>query len=149
MPTNKKKHKRREADSSSSSLLRSSLKGGSIGLILSLILAVIISVSLLCVPDPDIFIFPLSLVALYMSAFVAGFIATKKNSGSALVSGLLSGGIFMIAYMLVSLFFPAELSAKYGILAALFFRALIIVFAILGGYAAISKPKKTHKPKRR
>ncbi len=150
MSIQKKKHKQAKTeDSSLSTLFRSSARGAAIGLLLSVVLAVVICAAILGLDDPDALIFPLSLAALYASAFIAGLVATAKNGGSALVSGLLSGGIFMLVYMLVSLFFPAELSARYGIFASLLFRVLIIVFSILGGYAATAKPHRSHKPKRR
>lgn len=148
MSAHKKKHKRVRTGSSTS-MFGAALKGGAIGLLLSVLLAVVITLCILGAADPDALVFPLSLAALYVSAFVSGFVATKINGGGALPSGGLAGLIYMLAYMLVSLFFPAELSAKYGFFVALFFRALIIIFAILGGYAANAKPHRSHKPKRR
>lgn len=153
MSNRKKKHLSGEAQETSLlSLLRASLKGAAIGLLLSALLALVICVSIIGTANPDALVFPMSLAALYVSAFAAGIIATHKNGGGALLSGLLSGGIFMLSYMLVSLFFPAELSAKYGFLASLLFHVLIVVFSILGGYAATAKrvsPKRKALVRRR
>ena len=149
MSNKKKKHISGEAQEASLlSLLRSTLKGAAIGLALSAILAVIICASIIGLDNPDTLVFPLSLAALYVSAFIAGVVATRINGGAALLSGLLSGGFFMLSYMLVSLFFPAELSARYGFLASFLFHALIIVFSLLGGYAATAKRSTPSRHKR-
>jgi len=149
MAKQKKNHKSNDtSEASLLSLLRCSLRGAAIGLLVSVVLAVIICVAILGTPDPDALVFPLSLIALYISAFVAGLIATAKMGSSSLICGLLSGGIFMLSYMFVSLFFPSELSAKYGFFASLLFHALIIVFSVLGGYAATAKRTTQKHPKR-
>ena len=149
MSNQKKKHDLYQADNASLlSLLRASLKGTGIGLALSAILAVIICASILGLKNPGALVFPLSLGALYLSSFIAGLIATRANGGSALVCGLISGGSFMLSYMLISLFFSAELSARYGFWISLLFHALIIVFSVLGGYVATSGGVKRNSHKR-
>lgn len=149
MSNQNRPHRSKESsDATLSSMLRSSLKGAAIGLALSAILAFVICAAIIGLDDPDSLVFPLSLAALYVSAFVAGTMATRINRGGSLVCGLLSGGIFMLSYIFVSLFFPSELSAKYGFLASLLFHALIIVFSVLGGYAATAKRTTQKHPKR-
>lgn len=149
MSNQKKKHDSYQAGNASLlSLLRASLKGTGIGLALSAILAVIICASILGLKNPNALVFPLSLGALYVSSFIAGLIATRANGGAALICGLISGGAFMLSYMLVSLFFPSELSARYGFWISLLFHALIIVFSVLGGYAATSGGVKHSSHKR-
>ena len=98
--------------------------------------------------DPDALIAPLSIATLYVSAFVGGLMATKINGSSSLVCGLVSGGIFMLALMFLSLAFSSDNISDRGFLASFILHALIIIISILGGYAAQNKPKKTYKPKR-
>lgn len=147
MSAHKKKHKRVKTGSSTS-MFGAALKGGAIGLLLSVLLAVVIALCILGAADPDALVFPLSLAALYVSAFVSGFVASKINGGGELPSGGLAGLVFMLSYMLVCLFFPTDLSARYGFFVAVFFRALIVIIAILGGYAASARPQKKHRPRR-
>ncbi len=140
-----------QADPESTDIIRtlkSSIKGGALGLFISVVLATLMCAVAYASPNPDALLSPLALAALYLSAFCAGAISARINGSSSLLCGIFSGGLFMLAYMLVSLFFPAELSAKYGFFVSFLFHSLIILMSILGGYAGQKRAKKSHKPKR-
>ncbi len=128
------------------SLLKSSLHGAIFALGLSVVLAFISCAIAFANKDPDALVFPLSMASLYISAFLGGLFSARKKEAPRLICGLCSGGVFMLAYMFISLFFPSQMSAGYSFVISLLLHSLIIVFSILG--AMSYRKKNTHKRKR-
>ena len=92
---------------------------------------------------------PLALAALYVSSAVAGFAAVKKNRSRALLCGSLSGAILMLIFLVISLLFKAEAEPVFAMPLSLLLRMLMIVFAAIGGYIAISTSNKKVKKRHR
>ena len=147
MADTKRKNSKKSTDTSSTAhLVRSSARGALIGILVSVVLAIISCVIAFYSKDPDSLLTPLSMLSLYVPAFIAGVVAIRKKGDSSLLCGLLSGVIFMLFYMLVSLFFSPEDSSGYSLLLSLALHALIVLFSVLGSYAG---KRHTKKRKRR
>ena len=71
----------------------------------------------------------------------------RKMGEGALLSGLFSGGIFMLIYMFIGLFFPSEASAGHSFAISLLLHSLIVVFSILGAYAGRNRRSRKRKIK--
>ena len=129
-------------------LFISALKSALISLAISLILAAILSGAATLSSDPLSLVFPMSLLSLYISSFLSGFLCMRKMREGTLLCGLFSGGIFMLLYMSVSLFLPSELSSGRSFVLTLFLRSLMVLFAFLGAHAGRQKSSRKRKIKR-
>ena len=128
------------------SLFVCAIKSALIALGISLVLAAALSAASTLSSDPLSLVFPMSLAALYISSFLSGFLCMRKMREGTLLCGLFSGGIFMLIYMFISLFFPSEMSQGYSFLISLLLHSLIILFSLFGAHAG--RHKKTRKRKR-
>lgn len=129
-------------------LFISALKSAFVALATSLILAAILSGAATLSSDPLSLVFPMSLLSLYISSFLAGFLCMRKMHEGTLLCGLFSGGIFMLLYMSVSLFLPSELSSGRSFWLTLILRSLMVLFAFLGAHAGRHKNARKRKIKR-
>lgn len=137
-----------ESELSFSSVFSASVKGAGISLGLLAILSALLCFVAYLTDDPTSLVSPLSLLALYICSFFSGFISLRSCGHSSLVCGLISGGIFMSFLIFLSFFFSSVLSSHYSFGVSLLLHALIVIFAIFGGYAGQKKPKRSHRPKR-
>ena len=146
----KKEHPKRapEKDASLSSIFSTSLRGALFAIAVSILLGIVFCFIAYRTGDPSALLFPLSLSALYVGAFLAGFICRRKVGHSFFVCGLISGGILMALIIFISFFFPHSLSSSHSFGISFLLHSLIVIFSILGGYMGQKKPKRNHKPKR-
>ncbi len=110
------------------------------------VLLLIFSALCLMSKDPHAMIAPLSLAAIYASAFIAGMLSAKRNgSSSVLICGLLEGICFTALLWLV--FFVVGISGLEGenLKNAFIWRLLIIPSSVLGALCTL----KRQSPKRR
>ena len=131
-----------------SSLFISALKSALVALLISVVLAAALCAAATLSEDPMSLIFSMSLATLYFSAFLSGLFCMRKMGKGSLLSGLFSGGLFMLMYMFISLFLPNEMSASRPFFTALILRSLIVVFSILGAYAGRGGRSRKRKIKR-
>ena len=144
---NHKKHQDKE-NLGIAGLFLSAFKSAVLSLVISLVLAIALSSLTLLSSDPLSLVFPTSLAALYACSFLSGFLCVRKMHEGALICGLFSGGIFMLIYMFITLFFPREMSAGYSFGVSVLLHLLIIVFSIVGAYAGRHRGVKRRKIKR-
>ena len=147
----KQNHKKthREADNSGlSALFLNSFKSAVLALVMSLLISALLSSMLLLLSDPLGLIAPCALCALYISSFLSGLFCMRKVREGILPCGILAGGIFMLFYMLISLFMPNELSSNYSFVTSLLLRILILAFSVIGAYTAKSGFNKKRRIKR-
>ena len=90
--------------------------------------------------DPDGLIGILGRVALYVSAFLGGFFASRFNRSMGLISGLTTGGVFMLTVVLLSMFLRESDSPLSFMTWVMFL--LIAVVAALGGYFGVPSGKR-------
>lgn len=95
-------------------------------------------------PDPDIFIAPLSLVALLPSMFIGGFVTTKKTGEAPLFCGVICGAIVTVITILISLILRNAMSSGYSLFQSALLHAFAIIFCLLGSFAG--NIKKRAKP---
>ena len=146
----KKKHARKNSADTPPiyKIFLSAAKASLIALATSFLLTLILSAVTVKLSDPTALLTPLSLAALYLSAFVGGFFSLRDKGDSPLTLGASAGVLFMILQKLVSLFLPSELGSNHKFLTSALLHILIILFSCLGAYAAL-KMKKSKKRKRR
>jgi len=94
--------------------------------------------------DPDSVLLPLSLCTLYLSGLTGG-IAAVRLSGDGILSGLLSGGVTMLLFRLISLL-PLPVCGLSAVQVGIIF-ALIPFSSVCG--AVIGKKRRPNKPKHR
>lgn len=125
------------------SLFLSALQAQAAWAISAVILLFIVCAVAYATEDPDSFIFPLSLCALYLSAIIGG-IAAVRLSGDGILSGLLSGLITVILIKLLSLLpFPnSDTELSLSILCTLMILPASVVGSVIGH-------KRTEKNKRK
>ena len=87
--------------------------------------------------------------ALYISAFFGGFVSARANREKGLLSGLATGGVFMLVVIMLSLFLR-DGSSPMGFVTWIMF-LLIALISGVGGYFGVpsgKKRKKKNKKKR-
>ena len=139
-----------DKDNSSFTLSRlfiSALKSALVSLALSLFLAAALSASAKLSSNPLSLVLPLSMLSLYASSFLSGFLCMRKMREGALLCGLFSGGMLMLFYMFISFFIPSELSSGRSFWLSLALRALMILFSFFGAHAG--RQRGTRKIKRK
>ena len=107
-------------------ILLSAARSSLIALALSVVLALVLSAIAVKLSDPTALLTPLSLVALYLSAFAAGFFSLRDKGDSALLLGASSGVLFMLFQKLVTLFLPSEQTSERSFLVSALLHILII-----------------------
>lgn len=127
-------------------LATSSLFGALFGL--GSLILILLAFSLICtlVNDPHPLIFPLSIFAIYSSAFISGLFAVKKNgSSSALLCGVLCGALFLLALWgalsLFSVFYQNSEASAFPFALKL----IPIPLAIIGSFVGMSPSTKRKK----
>ena len=145
---NKKRKRRTEKENGATSVVKSSLWGilASLGAFVVLWLAASF-VAYSC-NDPDAMLPILAFIALYLSALVGGFVASKNYGDGGIVSGGICGAAFAFLLLFLSFTFGKEYSSGYGAMMSIMLRALVMVFAIVGGFIGTQK-RKRRRPRRR
>ena len=142
----KSSHQKKEA--STSGILSSAFKSALIALLTSLFLALIVSAIVMKIKDPIEAVLPISLAVLYICSFLSGFLCIKKLREGTILCGALSGAIFMLLHILISLFLPKDFSFSRSFGLSFLLHVLIILFSICGAYIAkkgLGKRKKKRK----
>ena len=117
-------------------------------LISSVITAVPAALIAYLTADPGSFVFPIGLVALYISAAVGGFAAYKAHGGLALMTGAFCGLACIAASLLLSLIMPQSISPHLSGAALFGTRLPIAAMSIVGAYLASVKRTKKRKKRR-
>ena len=144
----KRKSSHQKKESGRSGILSSAFKSALIALLTSLFLALIVSAIALRAKDPIEAVTPMSLAVLYICSFLSGFLCMKKLREGTLLCGALSGAIFMMLYISISLFLPKDFSSSRSFGISFLLHALMILFSICGAYIAkkgLGKRKKKRK----
>lgn len=129
--------------------LTSSLFGTVGGIAVLLLIISIFSAISLFFENPHAYVSPLSYFAIYGAAFLGGFIAVKKNCGrDALLCGLLCGIFSAVSLSLIFLIVGLVLKSE-STAATWIFRALTIIFPILGALLGMKRRAKPKKRKKR
>ena len=123
-----------------------SAAGALASIILILIMAIVLSYLLSKAADPIRLVTPTALCALYISALIGGFIATRLNKCSALLCGICVGTAIAALGFIISLTISDSLSSGASTSRSLMLRLSIIVCSVIGSY--IGNLKKTPSKKR-
>lgn len=107
------------------------------------LMAILAGVSLAC-PDAGLAVKISGYAALYIPAFIGGFVACRKCNGMAALCGLFVGG----AMMLLTLALAPLAGAGISFAKAFLTRLPLIPMAILGGLAANYRPKRRARRRR-
>ena len=126
-------------------VLKCSLWGLLVTFISGIILISVLSAAALASPDPLDLITPLSLVALFPSAFVGGFVTAKKVKDAPVMCGIICGGFATVCAMLLSVVLKDLSSSGFELWQSLLLHALVIVFSVLGALAGNVKRVKRGK----
>ena len=129
--------------------LRCSVIGAISSIGIALILGVIASLILFKTKDPLKLIVPSALSVLYISTLLGGYIASRINKCSAMLTGLLSSLFVLLFLLFISLFIPASHSSGYGILSSISLRLALVVSSLVGAFIGISNKKSAKKRKKR
>ena len=98
--------------------------------------------------DPCVLITPISLSSLYLSSIFCGFLSSKLYRSSPLTSGGVSGLMFILTVLIISLFLkPETVTFTAGIQAILFLSIIPAVFlgAFLGNIKIVKKHKSPYR----
>jgi putative membrane protein (TIGR04086 family) len=114
--------------------------------IMGIILISLFSFIVLSNPDPTSLIPFFSLGTLMPCMFAGGFICAKKVKGSPLLCGVLSGGLTVTVYLLISLILREIESSGNSALVSIIIHVCAVLFSVLGAYAGnIRKPGKKRR----
>ena len=98
--------------------------------------------------DPLSMIAPLSLLALFPSNFLGGFISTKKADCSPLACGAICAAMWMLLSLVVALCLPYP-SSDHALWQSIILHAASVLFCVLGAFAGGYKPRRDTRKKRR
>lgn len=110
-----------------------------IGAIVTLLLSLIF----FNLPDPTSKIKIVSLLSLYITIFISGFVLSKIIKQKYFISGLILGVMIFVINLAFSFILKVELNASDYI-----WKLLIPVVCILGSMAGIKKERKSYRNKR-
>ena len=119
--------------------IKNCLKGVLAAIISSAVLLLVLSFIAYTRADPDSYVSIFAGIALYVSAFICGFVAVKKNRESGLLCGLTSGGIFTLMIIGLSLIMrtaDAESSPLRWVM-----YLVVLGISILGGVVGVPSGK--------
>ncbi|MBE6684164.1 MAG: TIGR04086 family membrane protein [Ruminococcaceae bacterium] len=117
------------------SVLKCSLWGLLVTFISGIILISVLSAAALASPDPLSLISSLSLIALFPSAFIGGFVTAKRVKDAPALCGIICGGLSTVCAMLFSIVLKGISSSNFELWQSLLLHALVIVFSVLGALA--------------
>ena len=134
-------------ESGEPNLFRSILKSVLITIGIATGLITVASLALSFTPDPNALIPPVALGVCAATALLGGFLALRIHGSSALICGLLNGGIVMALMLLLSPLFRSDSSAYSAVISALL-HATFLACSVAGAFLA-SHLVSRKKPKRR
>ncbi len=108
----------------------------------TLLLTVLLSLALYATADPNRYIAPMSLSILFISSLLGGFVSVKQNKSSALLCGLVYGGMLLVLTLVVSLFFDNSYSSEYSLIMSIGLRGIAVALSILGAFIGSGRKKK-------
>ncbi|MBQ9779649.1 MAG: TIGR04086 family membrane protein [Clostridia bacterium] len=115
--------------------------------VLGLVLLLIVTAVAYASPDPDSLTTPLSMGALGLTALLGGLVAARRGGSRPLVCGLLSGLLFNVLLLALSLFFgeDARQSLTLGLSSPLLWglHGAVVLIAALGGKIGGRRPQKS------
>lgn len=126
---------------------KNSIKGVLVSILSSAVLLLLFGWICFSRADPSALTGILGRAALYISAFLGGFFAARFNRETGLLSGLLTGGIFMLFVIMLSLFLRGG-SEPMGFMTWIMF-LLVALLGGVGGYLGTPNGKKRKRRKRR
>ena len=142
---------KRDSAEYDSPLLITALKGGRIGMGITLgvgLVLITIAAAVACAnPDPAMLIPPLSLICLLPSMFTGGFAAAKRVKEAPLLCGILSGGMTTVVTIIAGAVLRGLPSSGYAFWQSAALHTAAIAFAVLGAFAGNVKRKP--KPSKR
>lgn len=139
------KSRPKEGNGGVSSLLQNALFGSFVGLLCALILLLAGAAIAIKSDDPDAVISPISLFALYASAFFGGFLALRKNRSSALLCGSLCGVFLLIFFLVLSFFLRGYTDSHFSSAIAWLLRIAMLPVSAAGGFLGMSQKRKKSK----
>ena len=131
------------------SLIKCSLMGLGFSLVVALVLWFVASAIAYANNDPDSVAGGLGLATIYLAGFAGGFFAVKMNRESALLCGLVCGGLLFLVTLFVSVIFSRSYSSNYSLIVSAGMRAVIILFSVFGAFAGLHRKPSRHRRKRR
>jgi putative membrane protein (TIGR04086 family) len=131
-----------------SGALKSILPGLIVFLICALIMSFVASIIAYATYDPGQVVFPLGLLALYISSCIGGFVACRKNGGLALLTGTIFGIAAVCTTLLLALLIPTS-SPRLSVAVILCTRLPVIGISVLGAYLSTIEKRKKKRHKKR
>ncbi len=131
------------------SVIRSSFIGLGVSLAFAVVLWFVASAVAYANNDPDSVAGGLGFAAIYISSMAAGFAAVRVNRQSALLCGLLSGGLLALMMFFVSIFFTPSYSSNYPFILSFGMRAAMVLFSVLGAFAGLHRTSRRKRGKKR
>jgi len=122
-----------------------SLKGLAAAFLSAAVLLLLFSFALARSSDPMKLLTLFAYAAMLVSAFIGGYTAVRFNGSDGLLCGALTGGLYAVLLVLVSIFIPSE--GGCGALCVLGMMLLVIAFSAVGGILGL--PKQASPEKRR
>lgn len=117
----------------------SSLFGAAVSIGLMLLGLLVSSAICLLLKDPHGILRTVCLVNMYIFAFCAGFIASRRNGRSdALLCGVISGASFIFALWILSLVMGVLVIPTHRSPLSLLFKLISVIVSIVGAYVGIS-----------
>jgi putative membrane protein (TIGR04086 family) len=142
---------KKDSAGSDSPLLVTALKGGLLGLGITLgtgILLITVASAIACTnSDPASLIPAMSLLCLLPSMFAGGFAAAKRVKEAPLLCGILSGGMVTLVTLILSAILRGLPSSGYAFWQSASLHVAAIAFSVLGAFAGNVKRKP--KPAKR
>lgn len=145
--SNKKRKRRPEKESGASSVIRSALFGIFASLCAFVVLWLVASFVAYSCKDPDAVVTVIALCALYISATVGGFVAAKTYGEGGIAASGICGIAFTFLLLFASFAFGGEYSSGHGAVTSVLLRALVALFALVGGFLGRYK-RKRRRPRR-
>ena len=99
--------------------------------------------------DPNAWVQPLSLVSLYLTALFTGIISERIHAKSALLCGLISGVVLLLAGILLGICIPSDDLTSTNYIYTFLFRLPVPILSVLCAYLAQKRPQKRSRHKRR
>jgi len=119
--------------------IKNCLKGVLAAIVSSAVLLLVLSFIAYTRADPDSYVPIFAGIALYVSAFICGFVAVKKNRESGLLCGLVSGTIFTV--LIVALSLAMRTSDAGGSSLKWVMYLVVLGISILGGVVGVPSGK--------
>ncbi len=127
--------------------LKNSVKGLLVSIVSSAVLLLLFGWICYTREDPSALSGILGRVALYLSAFLGGFFASRFNREKGLLSGLATGGAFMLFVMMLSFLLRSGNEPAKFMTWVMFL--LILLVGIAGGYLGVPSGKRRKKKNRK